>query len=166
MKPKANHVAFPVARVVVMMAFLSSLFLVPAHLAFAAPESKKSPEVAKTSVVDQTEARIKELQTALKITDAQGKLWDNLTQVMRENAKEMDALIKDRAENTKTMNAVERMQFHVKMTETHLNQTKKFLPPFEELYASMSDEQKKDADTLFHKGIMRKHGKHGKHAKK
>ena len=165
MKPKANHVAFPVARVVVMMAFLSSLFLVPAHLAFAAPESKKSPVVERTSIVDQTEARIKELQTGLKITDAQGKLWENLTQVMRENAKEMEAMIKNRAE-AKSMNAVQRMQFHIQMIETHLNQAKKFLPPFEELYASMSDEQKKDADTLFHKGIMRKHGKHGKHAKK
>ena len=92
----------------------------------------------------------------LKITPAQEKLWENLQQVMREDAKEMDALTADRAEKTKTMNAVERMKFHSQLTETRLNQIKKFIPPFEELYASMSDEQKKIADTVFEKGIMRK----------
>jgi len=34
---------------------------------------------------------------------------------------------------------------------------KKFIPPFEALYTSMSDEQKKTTDTLFRTG---KHGKH------
>lgn len=75
---------------------------------------------------------------------------------MRENAKEMDALTKDMAENTKDMNAVERMKFHSQITEAHLNQQKKLIPVFEALYASMSDEQKKKTDTLFQKGILRK----------
>ena len=62
---------------------------------------------------------------------------------MRQNAKEMDALTKDRAETSKTMNAVEHMKFHSQVTEAQLNQQKKFIPPFEALYAGMSDEQKK-----------------------
>ncbi len=156
MESKAYQVAFPVTRVVVMMAFLSTLFLANANLSFAASGTTKSPGVARTTVVEHTEARIKELQGVLKITDAQEKLWENLTQVMREDAKEMDALTKDRAEKTKTMNAVERMKFHSQLTETRLNQMKKIIPPFEELYASMSDEQKKNADIVFEKGIMRK----------
>jgi hypothetical protein len=160
MKQAIHQVAFPVTRVVVMMAFLSALFLAGVQSALAASSSaKQAPEVARTSVVDHTEARIKELQSVLKITEAQGQLWDNLTQVMREDAKEMDALTEDRAEKTKTMNAVERMKFHSQITETRSNQMKKFIPPFEELYASMSDEQKKNADTLFQKGIMRKNKK-------
>jgi hypothetical protein len=156
MKPKMHQVASPITRIVVMMAFLSALFLAPANPSMAASDTQKAPAVARASVVEHTEARIKELQRVLKITPAQEKLWENLQQVMREDAKEMDALTADRAEKTKAMNAVERMKFHSQLTETRLNQIKKFIPPFEELYASMSDEQKKSADTLFEKGIMRK----------
>ena len=107
MKRKLYHAAFPVALVVAMGAFLSTFFFANAHLSFAASGKTKSSAVAMTSAVDHTEARIKELQGALKITPDQEELWNNLTQVMRENAKEMDALTKDRRENSKTMNAVE-----------------------------------------------------------
>jgi hypothetical protein len=69
----------------------------------------------------------------------------------------MDALTKDRAENTKTMNAVEHMKFHAQITAAHLDQLKKFIPPFEALYASMSDEQKTITDTIFQTGKYAKH---------
>jgi hypothetical protein len=78
---------------------------------------------------------------------------------MRENAKDMDALTKDRAENTKTMNAVEHMKFHYQITEAQLDQLKKFIPPFEAFYASMSDEQKKITDTIFRTGKFEKRKK-------
>jgi Mg-chelatase subunit ChlI len=157
MKRKAYQAAFPVTLVVVMAAFLSTIFLANANTSFAASSKKKSPAVARTSAVEHTEARIAELQGALKITEDQEPLWSNLTLVMRDNAKNMDALTKDRAESTKTMNAVEAMKFHSQITEARLDQLKKFIPPFEALYASLSDEQKKTADTLFRTG---KHGKH------
>jgi hypothetical protein len=151
--------AFPVTLVIVMVAFLSTIFFVNANLSFAASGKKKSPAVAKTSAVDQTEARIKQLQAALKITEAQKDLWNNLTQVMRENAKEMDAITKERAEDTKTMNAVEHMKLHSQITEAHLDQLKKFIPPFEALYDSMSDEQMKATDTIFRTGSLGKNKK-------
>ena len=139
-----------------MVAFLSTIFFANANLSFAASSKKKPPAVAKISAVDYTEARIKQLQGALKITEAQQPLWNNLTQVMRENAKDMDAITKETAENTKTMNAVEHMKLHSRITDAHLDQLKKFIPPFEALYDSMSDEQKKITDTIFRTG---KHGK-------
>ncbi len=157
MNRKDYQVAFPAALVVVMVAFLSTIFFANANLSFADSAKKKSSAVAGTSVVERTEAHIKQLQDALKITEAQEGLWNNLTQVMRENAKDMDALTKDRAEKTKTMNAVDYMKFHTQITETHLNQLKKFIPPFEALYASMSDEQKKITDTIFRTGKYEKH---------
>jgi hypothetical protein len=164
MKQKAYQVAFPVALVVVMVAFLSAIFFVNADLSFAAASKKKSSAVARTSAVEQTEAQIKQLQGALNITEAQEELWKNLTQVMRENAKDMDALseahAKERAEGTKTMNAVEHMKLHSQITEAHLGQLKKLIPPFEAFYSSMSDEQKKTTDTIF------RTGKHGKHKRK
>ncbi|MBU2622061.1 MAG: BON domain-containing protein [Proteobacteria bacterium] len=120
---------------------------------------KKSTEFVRTSAVDYTENQIKELQGTLKITGAQKELWNNLTQVMRENAKEMDALNRDRAENTKPMNAVEHMKFHSQITEAHLDQMMKLIPPFEAFYASLTDEQKNITDTTFRTG---KYGKSGR----
>ena len=157
MKRKDYQVAFP-SLVVVMVAFLATIFLVNANLSFAA-SGKKSPAHAKTSAVEQTEAQIKQLQSALTITEAQEPLWNNLTQVMRENAKDMDVLTKDRAENAKTMNSVEHLKFHSQITEAHLAQLKKLIPPFEAFYNSQSDEQKKITDTLFRTGKYAKRHK-------
>ena len=156
MKRRAYQVAFSATLVVVMVAFLSTIFFANANLSFAAAGKKKSSAVATTSAVDYTEAQIKQLQGALKITEAQEELWNNLTKVMRENAKDMDALTKARAENAKTMNAVEHMKLHSQITEAHLDQLKKFIPPFEALYTSMSDAQKKSTDTIFQTGRLGK----------
>jgi hypothetical protein len=153
MKRKTYQVAVPATLVVVMVAFMAAIFFANANLSFAASDKKKSSAVARTSAVEHTEAQIKQLQGALNITEAQKELWNSLTQVMRENAKDMDALFtKARAEKTQTRNAVEQMKFHSQITEAQLDQLKKFIPPFEALYSSMSDEQKKSTDTIFQTG--------------
>jgi hypothetical protein len=164
MKQKAYQVSFPATLVLVMVAFLSTIFFANANLSFAASGKEKSPAIARTSAVEYTEAQIKQLQDALNITETQQELWNNLAQVMRENAKDMEALNKERAENVKAMDAVEHMKFHRQITEAHLAQLNKLIPPFEAFYASMSDEQKKTTDTIFRTG---KHGKkHGKQMSK
>ncbi len=153
MRQKAYQVAVPVTLVVVMVAFLAAIFFANANLSFAASDTKKSSAVSRTSAVEHTEAQIKQLQGALNFTKAQEELSNNLTKVMRENAKDMDALFtKARAEKTQTRNAVEQMKFHSQITEAQLDQMKKVIPPFEALYASMSDEQKKSTDTIFQTG--------------
>lgn len=153
MNRKVYQIVLSVTRVVVMVAFISTIFFANANLSLAASAKKKPSAVATTSAVSHTEARIKQLQGTLKVTAAQEELWNNLTQVMRENAKDMDALTKDLAESTKTMNAVEHMKLHSRITEAHLDQMKKFLPPFEAFYNSMSDEQKQNTDKIFRTGI-------------
>ena len=159
MKRKTYQVAMLATLVVVVVAFLSTMFLASANPSFAAGK-KKSSAVARPSAVEHTEAQIKQLQGALKITEAQQEVWDNLTQVMRENAKDMDALTdafaKEKAEGTKTINAVEHMKFHSQITKAHLDQLEKFLPPFEAFYDSMSDEQKNTTNTIFRTGIYGK----------
>jgi hypothetical protein len=159
MKRKAYQIAFSVTLIIVMMAFVSTIFFVNANPSFAAGK-KKSSAVARASAVDYTETQIKQLQGALKITEDQEALWNNLTKVMRENAKDMDAFTdarkKERAEGTKTLNAVEHMKLHSQITKAHLDQIEKLIPPFEAFYSSMSDEQKKSTDTIFQTG---KHGK-------
>ncbi len=152
MNPKSYHTVFPASLVIVMVAFLSIIFLANASSVCAAGGKKGPQATAKVTAVDYTEAQIKQLQSSLNFSETQVILWNNLTQVMRENAKVMDALTKDRAENIKTMNAVEHMKMHSQTTEAHLEQLKKLIPPFEALYASMSDEQKKNTDTVFRTG--------------
>jgi hypothetical protein len=154
MTQKNYLTAFP-ASLVVIVAFLATIFFANVNPSFAASGKKYSAH-ARTSAAEYTESQIKQLQGALTITEAQKPLWDNLTQVMRENAKEMDVLTKDRAEKAKTMNSVEHMKLHSQITEAHLAQLKKLIPPFEAFYNSQSDEQKKITDTLFRTG---KYGK-------
>jgi len=120
-------------------------------LAGASPSHAAGATTAGTvSKTDRVDARIKELHTKLKITPAQEGLWDNVTQVMRDNAKTMEALINARTEKAGTMNAVDDLKSYSEIAEAHADGLKKFLPVFEPLYASMSDAQRKDADTLFH----------------
>jgi hypothetical protein len=164
MKRKAYQVAFSATLVTVMVAFLSTIFFVNANLSFAASGKKKSSAVVRTSAVAYTEAQIKQLQGALNITAAQDELWNKLTQVMRENAKDMDAFsdarIKERAEGTQNLNAVERMKLHSQITKAQLDHMEKLIPPFEAFYSSMSDEQKNITDTTF------RTGRHGKQKRK
>ena len=164
MKKESYQAAFSVTLVVVMVAFLAAVFFTNANLSYAAGSQKKSSGAVRTSAVAYTETQIKQLQGALNITEAQKDLWNSFTRVMRENAKDMDAftdtLGKERAEGTKTMNSVERMKFHSRITKAHLEQMEKLIPPFEAFYSSMSDEQKNMTDTIF------RTGKHGKQRRK
>jgi hypothetical protein len=156
MKRKAYQIVFSATLVLVMVGFLSAIFFANPNSSFAASGKKKSQVVAGISAVEHIEAQIKQLQGTLNITEDQQKLWDKLVQVMRENAQEMDALTKNMAENTKTMNALEHMKFHSQITEAHLAQLKKLIPPFEAFYNSMSDQQKNITDMVFRTG---KYGK-------
>jgi protein CpxP len=149
MKRITNHFICPAA-LAVAVALLA--FMV---LASATPSPAASPEpglatAGKASKADRVEARIKELHTRLKITPAQEELWNNATQVMRDNAKTTEALIKERSGKTGTMTAVDDLKSYSDIAEAHADGLKKFIPVFEPLYASMSDDQKKNADTLFH----------------
>jgi hypothetical protein len=98
---------------------------------------------------ESVEARIKELHTRLHITEAQKPQWDALTQVMRDNAQAMVDLQKQRAADASSMNAVEVIKSYSEVIQAHEDGMKKFVPAFEDLYNSMSDAQKKTADSMF-----------------
>lgn len=114
----------------------------------ASPEAMPAPapESAGNSSV---EARIKDLHKRLKITDAQKAQWDALAQVMRENAQAMADLQKQRASDASTMNAVDVVKSYSEVIQAHADGMKKFIPAFEALYNSLSDAQKKIADSMF-----------------
>ncbi len=109
-------------------------------------QTMASPASADATAV---EARIKELHRKLHITAAQKPQWDTLAQVMRDNAQAMSDLKKQRAADAQTMNAVDVVKSYESVIEAHEDGMKKFVPPFEALYNTMSDAQKKTADSLF-----------------
>jgi LTXXQ motif family protein len=110
--------------------------------AMAAPATESAGATA-------VEARIKELHRQLHITAAQKPQWDNLSQVMRDNAQSMAALQKERAADAKSLSAVDVLKSYESVIQAHEDGMKKFVPPFEALYNTMSDAQKKTADSLF-----------------
>ena len=114
----------------------------------ASPEAMAAPAPEPAGIAA-VEARITDLHKKLKITDAQKPQWDNLTQVMRDNAQAMVDLQKQRAANAKSLNAVDVVKSYGSVIEAHDAGMKKFIPAFEALYNSMSDAQKKIADSLF-----------------
>ena len=116
----------------------------------AGPAASKADDEA--SRIDQ---RIKAFHSKLGITEAQEEQWNKLAQVMRENATTMHALIQARKAKG-AMNAVDDLKSYSEILDAQAAGWKNFTPPFEELYASMSDEQKKNADTIFTKVTTRK----------
>jgi osmotically-inducible protein OsmY len=109
-----------------------------------------------TARVDRVEDRITMLHATLHITPAQEALWTTVTQVMRDNAKTMDALTTARGDQAKTMTAVEDLKSYTAITKAHAEGLTTFLPAFEALYASMSDAQQAEANTMF-RGHGRSH---------
>jgi hypothetical protein len=107
---------------------------------------------AKAPAQDRVEARISDMHAKLKITAAQEGQWTKVAQMMRDNAKAMDALTQTRYENAKTMTAIDDLKSYGEITDAHADGIKKFTPVFATLYADMSDVQKKEADTLFRRG--------------
>jgi hypothetical protein len=61
----------------------------------------------------------------------------------------MADLIQSRVQNAKTMTAVDDLRAYQGIADAHAEGLKKLIPAFEALYASMSDEQKKNADAVF-----------------
>jgi periplasmic protein CpxP/Spy len=88
----------------------------------------------------------------LKITPAQEAQWAKVAQVMLEYAKTMDALTQVRVDHAKDMSAIDDLKSYGEIAESHANGIKKLTPVFADLYASMSDAQKNEVDTLFREG--------------
>ncbi len=159
MKRIAYQFTNPTSLVIAAVAFLVTIAFTSANLSYAASHNPAQKTSARASKVDRTEARIKDLHARLKITPAQEDLWNKVTEVMRDNAKAMDTLNQARYEKAKTMTAVEDLKSYSEVVQAHADGLKNFVPVFEELYVSMSDDQKKYSDMLFHQGGHHKKSK-------
>ena len=136
---------------------LSSAALAQPTPAPAAPQAEGAP-AAKTAE-ERVERRIAELRAQLQITPAEQQQWDQFAQVMRDNAREMDQIFVQRAQQYQSMNAVQNMQSYEHLAEAHAQQLQKLVSAFEKLYNSMSDQQKQIADRVFRESAARHVGR-------
>lgn len=153
MKLSNNRFIHVNARLITSVALIATLVFAPG-MTFAADKDAHE---------DKTELRIKDLHAKLNITPAQEDLWAKVTEIMLEDAKTLDALTQTRVDHAKTMTAIDDLKSYGEIAEAHANGIKKLTPVFADLYASMSDTQKTEADTLFREGTYKhKHKKGGK----
>jgi hypothetical protein len=114
--------------------------------AMTAPSTSEEAAIASSDRID---ARIKELHQMLHVTAAQEPPWNNLTQVMRDNAKAMVDLQNQRVADTQSMSAVESIKSYASVIDAHQAGMTKFIPAFTAFYDSLSEAQKKTADSMF-----------------
>jgi protein CpxP len=120
------------------------------------PAGEAAPAVtqpAPPSSSPQTEAavdrRIDALRSQLAITSAQTPRWTAFAQAMRENAQSTDALFAQRAGAVASMSAVDNMHDYARIARAYADNTERLAAAFDSLYASLSETQKRAADTIF-----------------
>lgn len=151
MKLSDNQFSYASMRLVAAAALVASLAFAPGVVLAA----------DKDGHAENAELRIKTMHAKLKITPAEEAQWTAVAQAMRDNAKAMDTLTQARVSHAKDMTAVDDLKSYGEITEAHADGIRKLTPVFAALYTSMSDEQKKDADTLFRRGEDKPGHKHG-----
>ncbi len=124
-----------------------AVFVALAHAADAPSPAATKADAQKP--VDKAEARIEQMHAKLHITAAQQSQWDGFVKAERDSAEEMSTLIAERDKNLQSMNAIDDFNSYKKIAETHVDGLKKVVPAFKALYDSLSDDQKKMADSLF-----------------
>ena len=100
----------------------------------AASSPIASQPISGKSMQERVENHIKQLHAQLRITPAEQPQWDQFAQVMRDNARDMDQAIIQRAQQYPTMNAVQNMQSWEQIAEAHARQLQKLVPAFDNLY--------------------------------
>ncbi|MDR3435659.1 Spy/CpxP family protein refolding chaperone [Telmatospirillum sp.] len=133
---------------VVVATFLTSV-LVAAPVFAAEPTTPTAAHAKTQAAVDPVEAKIGELHQKLHIVETQEPQWAQVAQVMRDNAKSHEDLVKDKQQNDKTMTAADDLNAYAAIVQDHADGAKKLAAAFETLYGMFSDDQKKAADEVF-----------------
>jgi protein CpxP len=119
-----------------------------------AADPAATPTKPKHSPTERAEAHIKNLHDKLQITSAQEPQWGAVAQAMRDSAQKMQTAIQQRQE-AKTLTAIDDLKAYQAIADAHSQGLQELIPAFQALYVTMSDDQKKNADTYF--GQSRRH---------
>jgi len=154
------------AAAVLSAALLATPATVSAQQTMPAPQATPAPTTAAPSTAapskpaahparrrrigrNNVEAQITKLHEQLMINDSETAEWNAVADAMRDNAKAMDALVRERNRHRATMNAVDDLKSYEQIADAHAEGLKKLIPAFDALYAKMTPEQQKNADTIF-----------------
>ena len=99
-------------------------------------------------------ARIKYLHDRLRITPEQEKLWDTVAQTIRDDARDIVPLLRERFRATTNGSALDVLHSYEALGEAQLDSLKKFIAVFGGIYASLSEGQKKIADAILREGPL------------
>jgi hypothetical protein len=133
----------------------------PMHHAATTHTRSTARKAQGETMTQMAEQRIADLHTQLHITAAEQSQWDQFAQVMRDNAKDLDEAYQQRGASFDKMNAVENMQSYAQIEQTRAQDLQKLVPAFQTLYASLSDQQKQQADRLFRNQAAHATQRHG-----
>jgi hypothetical protein len=100
-------------------------------------------------MLDRVEGRIAFIKTELKITEAQASAWNQLADAIRTSAKNHNERMKaafSREEKAKTL--PERVEVQEQFVSARLDEIKQIKGSLANLYAVLSDTQKKEADDI------------------
>lgn len=125
----------------------------------AAPAS--APATGGKKHADEVEAQIKSLHDQIKITSAQESQWDTFAQVMRDNAQKTRDAYHERGQKFSSLNADDSLKSYAALAQLHADNVQKLSAAFSTLYASLSDDQKADADSAFRYERAKRHHHHG-----
>jgi hypothetical protein len=150
----------------------TALAFVPALAQDAPPASKAAPAQKSHPArmpSERIEARLAELKTALKITDAQQPQWSAFADTLRKQARAADQRVKERmAQREKgakpaPLTAIQRLERRQAFLARASARTGEVLAAAKPLYAALSPEQQKIADDLIAKRGGRRGHQHGGH---
>lgn len=128
-----------------------------------APEQGRTAERARPMPGERIEARLAYAKAALKITPAQEASWNALAEVLRRHARAMDeqhATRRAARDTGQTDSAIDRLQRRQETMQAASARMTEVLEAAKPLYASFSDEQKKEADALLSRGDRGGRGGH------
>jgi LTXXQ motif family protein len=147
-------------RALVMVLFLGGLALadMSADPALAQETKAGRPTGGQTPAApptfDPIAARIKYLHDRLRIAPDQDPLWDTVAQVIRNNAQDITPLLRERLRAKTSGGALDVLHSYEALGEAQLDNLKKFIAAFDSLYASVSESQKKIADSILREGPL------------
>ena len=144
---------------------------IPGAVAQTAPSQTQATQVEQSRHArrssrlpsERMEARLAQLQTALKITDAQKAQWENFAAVLRKHARELDIRVQERrtqmAERSQRqqLSAIEQLERHQQRMAARAQRLNELIAAGRPLYAALTPEQKQVADGL----LASRHGRGG-----
>jgi protein CpxP len=157
----------PFPRALMLMLFLGGLALAGVSAAPAgAQEQNADPSAAgQTAATPQAgmanpkppfdpTARIRYLHDRLRITPEQEPLWDTIAQTIRDDARDIVPILRERLRSTTNGSALDVLHAYEALGEHRLDTLKKIVAGFEPLYARLSEGQKKIADAILREGPL------------